>query len=320
MEYKIMKCVYVLKQIAVIVAIIALPSCLIAYTFRDSIDFAYRISFSVNNAWEVKKEKASDFGKTYKIHPRGSKRSIMLMSVVKTPERNVDLAFSRKQTEEQGKKLLASSVEKELNIRELKDNEDKNTIGYYYRLTDATPEQEGYLYAVQGILPKEKSFVTFTYLFNYESEKELQSIFDTLKSIQVYYDGSRSKIAHLFFKEGELPGTIVGKDLIAKSIQVQYFFLRPDTYSAVLPPLAEKDIQSLKSNNSNGSIMIFRYESEIESAKSFLTGLFYGNSGTPSPDHPEEFILKGDIMVIFCFEKESALGAEAKKRVLEKLK
>ncbi len=293
---------------------------LFAYTFHDIIDAAYRVSFSMNNAWEIKKEKASDFGKTYKIHPRGSKSFIMLMSVIKTPERNLDLSFFREQIEEQGKKLLAQSVEKALTINELKDSENKTTIGYFYRLTDSAPAPEGYLYAVQGMLPKEKSFITFTYLFNYENEKELQSIFDTLRSIQVHHDASSSKISHLLFSDGELPDTMVGKDLIAKSIQVMYFFLKTDTYNTALPPLAEKDIQSFETKSEKGSMMIFRYERTIESAKDFFTGLFYGHYKTPSEDNPEEFILKKDTMIIFCFEKGSALGNKVKKRVLEKLK
>ncbi len=308
------------KHRIILIFIIFFSGNLFAYTFRDIIDAAYRVSFSVNNAWEIKKEKASDFGKTYKIHPRGSKRFIMLISVVKTPERNLELSFFREQIGEQGKKLLAQSAEKSLIISELKDSENKTTIGYYYRLTDASRAPDGYLYAVQGMLPKEKSFITFTYLFNYENEKELQSIFDTLRSIQVHYDASSSRISHLLFRDGELPDTTVGKDLIAKSIQVMYFFLKTDTYNTTLPPLTEKDIQSFETKSEKGSMMIFRYESTIENAKDFFTGLFYGHYGTPSEDTPEEFVVKKDTMVIFCFEKGSALGNKVKKRVLEKLK
>lgn len=315
-----MKYTFVINPFIITAALIALPSLLFAYNFRDSIDASYRVSFSVNNAWEVKKEKAADFGKTYKIHPRGSKRFLLLVSVVKTPEKNLNLAFAREQTEEQGKKLLAQSVEKELLIRELKDSDNKNIIGYYYRLTDSVPAPDGYLYAMQGMLPKEKALITFTYLFNYEIEKEFQSIVDTLRSIQVHYDNSQSKLSHLLFKDGELAGAELGKNLIAKSIQVQYFFLRPDTYSVMLPPLAEKDIQSIETKTGRGSVMFFRYEGEAESMKGFLTGLFYGPSGAPSADHPEEFIVRNDMLIIFCFEKNSALGSEVKKRIIEKLK
>lgn len=290
-----------------------------AYNFRDSIDAAYRVTFSVNNAWEVKKEKASDFGKTYKIHPRGNKRFVMLISILKTPERSLDLAFAREQLEEQGKKLLARSVEKELILHEMKDIDNKNALGYYYRLTDKDPAPDGFLYAIQGMLPKEKSLITFTYLYNYESEKEFQSVCDTLRSIAVSHDASQSKIHSLLFQSSELPDAVLGKDLIAKSIQVQYFFLRPGTYETVLPPLAEKEIQSLETKSDRGAIMFFRYAGEIESAKDFLTRLFYGPAGEPSADHPEEFVLRNDTLVIFCFEKGSALGAEAKKRVMEKM-
>ncbi len=293
---------------------------LLAWNFRDTIDANYTISFPVNNGYEVKKEKASEYGKTYKIHPRSSKRFIALISVLKTPEKNFTLAFARETAEEHGKQILPRSVEKKLVINEIKKSNEGDTIGFFYKLTDSHPAPDGYLYAIMGVLPKEKSIITFTYLFNYESESEFKSIIDTVSTIKIVFNNSQSKILPLLLKEGDLPDAKFGKDLIAKSIQVQYFYLMPNTYSAMLPPLAEKEIQSLESKSERGSVMFFRYDGDIESMKSFLSGLFYGPSGTPSNDHPEEFITQKDLLIIFAFEKGSNLGANVKKKMMEKIK
>jgi hypothetical protein len=309
-----------LQSVIAYCSVLLYPTLLFAWNFRDTIDSNYRVSFPVNNAYEVKKKKSSQIGKTYKIHPRGSKRFICLVSVLKTPERNLDLKFAREQTEEHGKKLLGRTAEKELRIEELKDAENTKTVGYYFRLTDANPAPDGYLYAIQGVMPKEKSFITFTYLYNYESKEEFKHITGMLAGIVISYDNRNSKIAPLLLNEGDIPGATLGKELIAKSIQVQYFFLQPDAYSAMLPPLIEKDIQSVQTAREQGSVMFFRYERNIEDIKGFFTGLFYGEAKAPFDEHPEEFIIHNDTMIIFCFERKSVLGPDVKKKILEKMK
>jgi len=281
---------------ALTTALLLAPAALSAWTFSDKIDGGYSVSFTLENAWDVKKDGDGDYGKTYRINPRGSKRFLLLLSVIKTPGVTRGIEFIREQAEEQGKNLLESSVEKKLDIREIKNGE---VLGYCYRLTDRNPKHDQYLYAMQGHLGKERSLVSFTYLFNYESAKETESVLATMKSIRVAHREDGSALGNLLLKAGDLKGGArLGTDLVCTSIQVQYYFLRPGAYAGAVPPLTEKVIQSVDTGKEKGSVMYFKYDGNVEGLKGFFNTVFYRPWDCPTEENPEEFILHRDIMEI----------------------
>jgi hypothetical protein len=308
----------VIMKIALLVFIIPLlPCALSAREFRDRLDGACVAGFTAHDSFEIKAGPAKEWGRTYTIRPRGSKKFTLLVSLIKTPGGPGDGAFIRGQVEEQGKKIMEGAVEKSLEIRELKAD---GAEGYYYRFTDRNPRPDEYLYLMQGQVGRANSLVAFTYLFNHDNDAEFERVMSTVKSASVTCDENRpGGLRRLMISVGDLKGRgALGRELVCKSIQVQYFFLRPDAYSAMMPPLMEKEIQSVERDGEKGSILYFRYSGNIEDMKGFFTGLFYGPDGAPSADHPEEFIISRDLMVIFSFERNSALKTEMKNIVLEK--
>lgn len=296
-----------------------LPCALRARDFRDRLDGTCVARFTAHDSFEIKSGPAKDWGRTYTIRPRGNKKFTLLVSVIKTPGGSGGSAFIREQVEEQGKKVMEGAVEKSLEIKELKAD---GAAGYYYRLTDRSPRPGEFLYMMQGQVGRAETLVTFTYLFNYDNDAELERVMTTVKSASITCDESgRNGLRRLMIAGADLKGrSSLGKDLICKSIQVQFYFLRPDAYSQLMPPVLEKEIQSVERDGDRGSIMFFRYGGDIENMKGFFTGLFYGPDGAPSEDHPEEFIISRDLLVIFGFERNSALKKELKSIVLERIK
>ncbi len=301
-----------------IVLLLFFPAVLGAWTFSDNLSGGTLVIFTPDSSWEVKKEGDGDYGNTYRITPRGSARFQLLMSVIKTPEATHGLDFIREQIEEQGKTFLESSVEKKLNILEIKNGE---VSGYYFKLTDKNPRQNGYRQFIQGHLRKERAIISFTYLFNYENAKETESVLATIKSIRMTHGAESNILDALVLKNGDLKGNVrLGRDLICKSIQVQYYFLRPGDYSGAVPPLSEKAIQSIDTGKEKGSVMYFKYKGNVEALKGFFSRIFYRPWDGPTEDNPEEFILHRDLMVILCFDRESSLKKEIKDILTGRLK
>ena len=52
--------------------------------------------------------------------------------------------------------------------------------------------------------------------------------------------------------------------------------------------------------------MYFEFEKDFK-GEGFLQGLLYGKSDKPTEAHPEEFIKKGEILIIYSFKRESDL-------------
>lgn len=95
------------------------------------------------------------------------------------------------------------------------------------------------------------------------------------------------------------------KETQCKSIQACTFYKQTDLYSSFLGKTKSKEIQNFKSEKDSGSIMYLEFEKDFD-GEGFLKGLLWG-SDQPSKLHPEEFIVKGKILIIYSFEKESEL-------------
>ena len=311
--------IFVKKPLLACIILLLLPGLLAARDFRDRLDGACVARFTAHDSFEIKSGLAKDWAGPTRSVPGADKKFTLLVSVIKTPGGPGGSAFIREQVEEQGKKVMEGAVEKSLEVKELKAD---GAAGYYYRLTDRNPRPGEYLYMMQGQVGRAETLVTFTYLFNYDNDAELERVMTTVKSASITCDGSgQSGLRRLMIASADLKGRgSLGRDLICKSIQVQFYFLRPDAYSQLMPPVLEKEIQSVERDGDRGSIMFFRYGGDIENMKGFFTGLFYGPDGAPSEDHPEEFIISRDLLVIFGFERNSALRKELKSIVLERIK
>ena len=61
--------------------------------------------------------------------------------------------------------------------------------------------------------------------------------------------------------------------------------------------------------------MYFEFEKDFKGER-FVKGLLWGQSDKPTKAHPEEFIVKGKILIIYSFKQES----ELKKLSQDKLK
>lgn len=91
-----------------------------------------------------------------------------------------------------------------------------------------------------------------------------------------------------------------------QAIQACLFYKQTGIYSSFLGKVKSKEIQNFESKNDSGSIMYFEFEKDFE-AEGFLKGLLWGQSDKPTKAHPEEIIVKGKILIIYSFKKDSDL-------------
>lgn len=91
-----------------------------------------------------------------------------------------------------------------------------------------------------------------------------------------------------------------------QAIQACLFYKQTDIYSSFLGKVKLKEIQNFESKNDSGSIMYFEFEKDFE-GEGFLKGLLWGQSDKPTKTHPEEIIVRGEILIIYSFKKDSDL-------------
>lgn len=105
----------------------------------------------------------------------------------------------------------------------------------------------------------------------------------------------------------------------AISIQARLFYKNPDMYSMIIGKVKNKEVQNFVSSNDSGSIMYFEFEDDF-SGESFLKGLLWGQSKKPTNEHPEEIFVKGNLLIIWSFTKNSELKILSKNKVETLLK
>ena len=102
------------------------------------------------------------------------------------------------------------------------------------------------------------------------------------------------------------------------SIQACTFYDNPEMYEALIGKLKRKQIQNFDSKKDNGSIMYFEFEEGFK-GEGFLGGLLWGGD-KPTKEHPEEYLAKGNFLIIWSFKKGSFMTATSKNKVNEVLK
>jgi hypothetical protein len=103
-------------------------------------------------------------------------------------------------------------------------------------------------------------------------------------------------------------------ELLCKSIQAKILYDKPELYSSMMGDVKRKDFQSFKSDSDEGSILYIEYEKNIEGWDGFLSGLLWGGN-KPTKEHPEEYVIRNNILVIWSFQKKSIIKALSKAKV-----
>lgn len=117
----------------------------------------------------------------------------------------------------------------------------------------------------------------------------------------------------------EIPeGYKITKDNNCISIQACTFYDDPGMYEMLIGKIKSKSIQNFDSKNDKGSIMYFEFEDDFK-GESFLGGLLWGGD-KPTSEHPEEYYAKGKFLVIWSFNKGSAVVKASKEKVTTILK
>jgi hypothetical protein len=97
------------------------------------------------------------------------------------------------------------------------------------------------------------------------------------------------------------------------SIQACTFYKNPGMYSALIGKVKSKEIQNFENKKDSGSIMYFEFEKDF-GMQGFLQGLLWGGKKS-SEEHPEEFFVWKNILVIWSFSQNSELKKISKEKI-----
>lgn len=139
----------------------------------------------------------------------------------------------------------------------------------------------------------------------------LITLFAVLTSFQALQD---DPFAKLLLTDEELPaGYKATNRTECKSIQAGILYENPETYAMLIGKVKNKSFQSFKSKKDSGSILYFEFEKPFEQT-GFLEGLLWGGS-KPTLEHPEEYQVKDNILIIWSFDKKSEIKSLSRNKV-----
>jgi hypothetical protein len=104
------------------------------------------------------------------------------------------------------------------------------------------------------------------------------------------------------------------ENILCKSIQAALFYKSPELYSMLLGEVVEKGHQSYEKEGDKGTVLYFIFDEDITD-NAFIPGLLWGSAGKPTKAHPEEYIAKGNTLVIWSFDKNSTIKKLSKEKV-----
>ena len=99
-----------------------------------------------------------------------------------------------------------------------------------------------------------------------------------------------------------------------KSIQAGSFYEQTDLYESFIGKIKNKEFQSYESKDDSGTIYYYEFEEDFRQP-GFLEGLLWGGK-KPTKDHPEEYFVKGNILVIWSFVDKSELKKISKNKII----
>jgi hypothetical protein len=100
------------------------------------------------------------------------------------------------------------------------------------------------------------------------------------------------------------------------SIEASTFFQNPEIYSALVGDVSEKTFQSFSNKGEHGSILYFRFSQEIKN-EDFFKALLWGVKGKPSMEHPEEYFIHHNFLIIWCLKEESVIKQLSKSKIFK---
>jgi hypothetical protein len=105
--------------------------------------------------------------------------------------------------------------------------------------------------------------------------------------------------------------------MLYKSIQAGLFYKQTDLYESFIGKLKSKEFQSFESKEDYGATYYFEFERNFEQ-QGFLEGLLWGGK-KPSKEHPEEYFVKDNILIIWSFATKSELKKISKDKIMSLL-
>jgi hypothetical protein len=134
-----------------------------------------------------------------------------------------------------------------------------------------------------------------------------------------FYSTFGQGLDKLKLTDTEVPDKYKPSDkMLYKSIQAGTFYEQTDIYESFIGTIKNKEYQSYESNDDNGTIYYYEFEGDF-TQEGFLEGLLWGGS-KPTKAHPEEYFVKGNILVIWSFAGKSELKKISKDKILALLK
>lgn len=130
---------------------------------------------------------------------------------------------------------------------------------------------------------------------------------------------SGQSIDDLKLSEKEIPAdySLVNENKCL-TMQACMFYENTETFEKIVGVLKEKRIQNFDNEKDKGSIMYFEFENDFE-GEAFLKGFIWGAT-SPSKEHPEGIYVKGKIVIIWNFNKNSKIAAISKNKIKKMLK
>jgi hypothetical protein len=121
------------------------------------------------------------------------------------------------------------------------------------------------------------------------------------------------KLASVLLSQSEVPAECsLIEGTFPVDIQTAILYEHYDTYKKMLPPLVDKQAQSLRCKKETGTIYYFAFEDAAgrEHAEKFIQPLLWG-ADHPTGEHPEQIEHGGNLLVVISFKKAPSDVLEA---------
>jgi hypothetical protein len=113
----------------------------------------------------------------------------------------------------------------------------------------------------------------------------------------------------------EMPeGYKASEKMFCQSVQPKLFYDRPELYQAIIGTVKSKDFQSFESKDDRGTVLFFEFNENVK-GEGFLEGLLWGEANRPTKEHPEEYRIKDNILIIWSFTKRSVIKNLSRQKI-----
>jgi hypothetical protein len=122
-------------------------------------------------------------------------------------------------------------------------------------------------------------------------------------------------IDSLKLTDSEMPaGYTKSNELLCKTPHALSLYQQMDMFESFLGKLDHKDFQSFEKKGDSGSILYFQFQKDF-TGQGFLDGLLWGSDGKPSKSEPDEYFVKGNILIVWSFNYKSNLKSISRQKV-----